>query len=99
MTYTQHAIAEKRIYYQLACLFFILREVCTILRYRSANVTREVKDEPQSTLLITPIPNYISLEKKYMLNNGVAFKDNSRYTIFQNKNGKLSIHETSEPTE
>ena len=47
----------------------------------------------------THIPNYISLEKKYMLNNGVAFKDNSRYTIFQNKNGKLSIHETSEPTE
>ena len=40
----------------------------------------------------TSIPNYISLEKKYMLNKGVVFKEKSEYAILINKNGELSIH-------
>lgn len=45
----------------------------------------------------TPIPNYISLEKKYMISNGVVFKERSRYLILDNGKGQLSLRRTLEP--
>lgn len=45
----------------------------------------------------TPIPNYISLEKKYMISNGVVFKERSGYLILDNGKGQLSLHRTPEP--
>lgn len=45
----------------------------------------------------TPIPNYISLEKKYMISNGVVFKERPGYLILDNGKGQLSLHRTPEP--
>ena len=45
----------------------------------------------------TPIPNYISLEKKYMISNGVVFKEKAGYIINDKGNGKLSLYKIPEP--
>lgn len=44
-----------------------------------------------------PVPNYISLEKKYMNSKGVVFKERSEYMILDNGEGQLSLRRTSEP--
>ena len=45
-----------------------------------------------------PIPNFISLEKKYMVSNGVVFKEKSSYVILEDGNGELYLHKVPEPT-
>ena len=45
-----------------------------------------------------PIPNYISLEKKYMISNGVVFRKVSGYIIIDDGKGGLSLHKTPEIT-
>lgn len=44
------------------------------------------------------IPNYISLEKKYMINNGVVFKETPGYIIIDDGLGGLSLHKIPEPS-
>lgn len=46
----------------------------------------------------TPIPNYISLEKKYMISNGIVFKEKPGYLILDTGNGQFSLHKVSEPS-
>lgn len=45
-----------------------------------------------------PTPNYISLEKKYMISNGVVFKETPGYIIIDDGLGGLSLHKISEPS-
>lgn len=44
-----------------------------------------------------PIPNFISLEKKYMISNGVVFKENPSYVIRENGKDGLYLYKISEP--
>ena len=43
------------------------------------------------------VPNYISLEKKYMINNRVVFKEKPEFIISENGNGGLILHRIPEP--
>ena len=45
-----------------------------------------------------PIPDYVSLEKKYMLGNGVVFKETPGYIIIDDGVGGLSLHKIPEPS-